>query len=156
MDKSADNMGGYYKDIPFLSEISTDAYTKKPFSYSAQADNYTLVYQIKLPVYTPKTNPSLYYDYASFLDKELPIEKNPRLKMNFIEGINTANKTALSKEAITASVTDTDKDGLPNTLEKIFGTNPNKADTDGDAFSDFKEITTGSNPLGTGKLDLSY
>jgi len=47
---------------------------------------------------------------------------------------------------------DSDKDGLPDQLEAIYGTNPNKADTDGDGFKDGEEIEKGFNPLGPGKL----
>lgn len=41
---------------------------------------------------------------------------------------------------------DPDKDGLPNYLEYVHGTNPLKADTDGDKFSDRQEITNGYDP----------
>lgn len=47
---------------------------------------------------------------------------------------------------------DTDKDGLPDQLETIYGTNPNNADTDGDGFKDGEEIEKGFNPNGPGKL----
>ncbi len=43
---------------------------------------------------------------------------------------------------------DTDNDGLPNKIEKIFGTNENIADTDGDSLSDYYEIKKyKTNPL---------
>ena len=41
---------------------------------------------------------------------------------------------------------DADKDGLANYLEYVHGTNPMKADTDGDGFSDQKEISNGYDP----------
>lgn len=37
----------------------------------------------------------------------------------------------------------------------IFGTNPNKNDSDADTYLDGKEISSGYNPLGTGKLELT-
>ncbi len=37
----------------------------------------------------------------------------------------------------------------------IFGTNPNKNDSDTDTYLDGKEISSGYNPLGTGKLELT-
>lgn len=49
---------------------------------------------------------------------------------------------------------DSDKDGLPDTIEKILGTYITKADTDGDGFNDLQEIKNGYSPLiagGTGK-----
>lgn len=53
------------------------------------------------------------------------------------------------------SMTDGDNDGLPDQLEQALGTNPNKADTDGDGFKDGLEIQSSFNPLGTGKLVYS-
>lgn len=47
---------------------------------------------------------------------------------------------------------DSDGDGLPDELEKRIGTDPHKADTDGDGISDFEEICRNSNPRGEGSL----
>jgi LPXTG-site transpeptidase (sortase) family protein len=41
---------------------------------------------------------------------------------------------------------DPDKDGLPNYLEYVYGTNPIKADTDDDGYSDKQEIINGYDP----------
>ncbi|MFZ2804245.1 MAG: L,D-transpeptidase family protein [Patescibacteria group bacterium] len=53
---------------------------------------------------------------------------------------------------------DTDGDGIPDIWEtQVFHTDPTKADTDGDKFDDWTEITTGNNPNGKGKLkDTDY
>lgn len=42
---------------------------------------------------------------------------------------------------------DTDKDGLPDKVEKMLGTDPFKVDTDGDGYNDFDEIKNGYNPM---------
>lgn len=47
---------------------------------------------------------------------------------------------------------DADQDGLDFLQEIINGTNPNKADTDGDGFKDGDEVKGGFNPDGTGSL----
>jgi hypothetical protein len=47
---------------------------------------------------------------------------------------------------------DLDLDGLTNAQEKIYGTNPFKADTDGDGFLDGEEVEHNYNPLGSGRL----
>ncbi len=43
---------------------------------------------------------------------------------------------------------DSDQDGLTDPEEAIYGTDPHKADTDGDGYSDYDEIRVyGTNPL---------
>jgi hypothetical protein len=42
---------------------------------------------------------------------------------------------------------DSDQDGLSNEEEKTYGTNPEKADTDGDGYSDGIEVRSGYDPL---------
>lgn len=49
---------------------------------------------------------------------------------------------------------DTDKDGLPDDVEKSFGTDMLKADTDNDNYGDWEEISGGFNPLGAGNLTI--
>jgi hypothetical protein len=51
-----------------------------------------------------------------------------------------------------ASVIDSDRDGLTDAEEAIFGTDPNKADTDGDGYSDGAEVAGLYNPAGPGKI----
>jgi len=46
---------------------------------------------------------------------------------------------------------DPDGDSLPNYLEYVHATNPMKADTDGDGFSDRQEITNGYDPDAPGE-----
>ncbi|MFA5776922.1 MAG: hypothetical protein WC906_00530 [Parcubacteria group bacterium] len=48
---------------------------------------------------------------------------------------------------------DSDQDGLTNEEEKSYGTDPHKADTDGDGYSDGVEIRSGYNPLKPGPND---
>jgi len=55
--------------------------------------------------------------------------------------------------------TDSDSDGLSNLAEAAFGTDPLKADTDGDSYNDKKEIVDGYDPLSkTNKypIDLKF
>ncbi|HRY82512.1 MAG TPA: hypothetical protein P5232_02335 [Candidatus Moranbacteria bacterium] len=42
---------------------------------------------------------------------------------------------------------DSDQDGLADTEEKAYGTNPKNSDTDGDGYSDGAEVKAGYNPL---------
>jgi hypothetical protein len=47
---------------------------------------------------------------------------------------------------------DTDGDGLTDTEEAVFGTDPMKRDSDGDGYDDLAEIKNGYNPAGQGKI----
>lgn len=47
---------------------------------------------------------------------------------------------------------DSDNDGLADELEKIYGTDLNNPDTDGDGFKDGEEVKNGYNPKGPGRL----
>ena len=49
---------------------------------------------------------------------------------------------------------DSDKDGIPDSIEKVIKTNPNKADTDGDTYNDLAEIKNGYDPLIPGSTKL--
>lgn len=42
---------------------------------------------------------------------------------------------------------DTDGDGIPDEVEAVIGTNPNKVDTDGDGIGDGAELQQGTDPL---------
>lgn len=48
---------------------------------------------------------------------------------------------------VSAATIDTDADGLDDTLEVLFKTDPLNADTDGDGFSDGAEVFAGYSPL---------
>ncbi|MFA5954128.1 MAG: thrombospondin type 3 repeat-containing protein [Patescibacteria group bacterium] len=54
--------------------------------------------------------------------------------------------------ALLPNSADTDTDGLTNSEETLFGTNPAKPDSDADGYSDLDELKNGYNPIGTGKL----
>jgi len=48
--------------------------------------------------------------------------------------------------------TDWDNDGLSNELEDLHGTDPRKADTDGDGYTDAQEIKNGYDPAAPGDV----
>jgi len=61
----------------------------------------------------------------------------------------------LVQTATVALMFDSDQDGLPDDIEKRLGTDPFKADTDGDGYDDGAEIKNNYNPLGQGDLTES-
>ncbi len=78
--------------------------------------------------------------------------------INALQVVNTkaanVNTTSVfaDSNANTNAVLDTDQDGLSDVEETSRGTDPKKADSDGDGFTDGVEVRGGYNPLGAGKL----
>lgn len=56
---------------------------------------------------------------------------------------------------LSGKVKDQDLDGLPDTLEDRFGTDPEREDTDSDGFTDLIELQNGYDPLGEGRQPSS-
>lgn len=64
------------------------------------------------------------------------------------EAPKSATSTALDLKL------DSDKDGLPDVHEKLFGTDLNTGDSDGDTFPDGLEVHMGYSPTSTSKVPL--
>jgi len=80
--------------------------------------------------------------------------KNPRFKTKIIVILAVsfvvcgATFFALAESQTNNSLfLDSDQDGLTDQEEHMIGTDPEKADTDGDGYSDGKEVESGYNPL---------
>lgn len=69
-----------------------------------------------------------------------------------IEDIGILFPAVEKNEGIELNNNDIDQDGLANSEEAFYGTDPERADTDGDGFSDYEEVQGGYNPLGEGRL----
>jgi hypothetical protein len=76
-----------------------------------------------------------------------------KTNLEIIKGTNAANLLTgwlLPGQGTYApidSIQDLDRDGLYDLDERLFGTNPQKADSDEDSYPDFSEIQAGYNPL---------
>ena len=67
---------------------------------------------------------------------------------------SAAEEDIIGDGSITTEATDTDGDGLPDTLEETqYGTDPTSADTDKDGMSDGWEVEHGLNPLDSGNSE---
>jgi len=60
------------------------------------------------------------------------------------------------RAGVTEEEIDTDKDGLPDYMENLYGTDPNNPDTDGDGYKDGEEVESGYDPLISGNAKLDY
>ncbi len=148
-DLTKTSTGSKYNFTPTMTVVPKDIFTSQPFTYVNKGSDYALSYTVQLSPYEKGTAPTgIYqtsYDYSSANYKQL-------ITMTALDGTNTADSKVVSEEAAKASKVDSDKDGLPDILEKYLGTNLNKKDTDGDGYSDYDELLKGSDPLGPGNL----
>jgi len=63
---------------------------------------------------------------------------------NYLSYVKAADET---KKQTCDTAIDTDCDELTNTEEKLYATNPNNSDSDGDGYSDGAEVKSGYDPL---------
>ena len=64
----------------------------------------------------------------------------------FLTGFNYLSLAATTSTK-TATMLDSDNDGLSDSEEALYGTDPHNPDTDGDGYSDGVEVRSGYNPL---------
>lgn len=93
-------------------------------------------------------------DDADGTDEEIETPQPSEGRSTFLDSDGDGLTNAEELEAGTdVGKPDTDSDGLGDREEvKVYGTNPRKADTDGDTFLDGQEVAGGYNPNGEGKL----
>ncbi len=65
----------------------------------------------------------------------------------------SAEDTATTTAGMLDPAGDNDGDGLTNSQEELYGSDPQNYDTDGDGYSDGDEVKNGYNPAGDGTLN---
>jgi len=65
-------------------------------------------------------------------------------------GRSPIGEGTLEEQLKRIDLNDEDQDGLSLEYESFFGTNPQVADSDGDGYNDFRELSRGYDPLGEG------
>ena len=135
-------------EMPFLKTLPKDAFTGESFVYAKvpAPTEYTLQYSMQVPL-RPKTQ-NVSDDLFGFGNG---VGVNSAIA--YVNGINTATAGEISREASAAKLLDTDKDRLPDVVEKYYGSDVSKTDTDADGFSDYDEVQKGYDPVGPGKLE---
>lgn len=119
----ADNPAGvrvYLKTLP--TPPAADAY----FYKSADGKNFTLMFSLENGI--AKLTAGTHTASRAGLDVDL-------------------SQTEDNSSKIYRSSLDSDNDGLTDVEEALYGTDPRKADTDGDSYADGHEIEFGYNPL---------
>ncbi len=160
----------YILNRPFLEALPIDRYTGASYLYERSEGDYMVTYEINLEPYHQNKNPRNYMTYGrtrpsiesggEYVPAQgLPPSFREEMSLDitlmvpkFLNGKNIATKDYLSVNAESQTF-DLDGDGLSDGLERMFGTQVQNVDTDGDGFSDYEEITTDSNPLGSGPLE---
>lgn len=109
-------------------------------------------------------------DYQTLLSEKTQLESGSqqcRMNLNLADaniyglivrlGIGVTNRNLASIPLADANLggQDQDQDGLSDTVERSLGTDPTKADTDGDGYDDKSELLSGHNPLGEGMLPIN-
>lgn len=82
----------------------------------------------------------------------LNVNTNLNQNTNENTNLNVNQNVNLNVNAPLPSSLDSDRDGLTDTEEEVFGTEKNKPDSDSDSYSDGQEIGAGYDPLGSGRL----
>lgn len=93
----------------------------------------------------------------TILPTETIATETPIISTSTIASTSTSSEVSFPEETpvistpTAVSTVDSDADGLTDSEEKIVGTDPNKADTDGDSYSDLAELKSGYDPLVPGQ-----
>lgn len=178
---SSVGLGGYspsdyscYDEQEYRDGVNfTDVYTKKPYTYKKNGEDYTLTYTIKLTKDVTDYDKDTYVDGLNTatsadvsIEKVTTYEKQQQeqaTKKTTNTNLNT-NTSTLSPygnywsetyaclNAAPTKTADADKDGLSDYDEVYkYITQPCLSDTDNDGYSDKTEVDGGYNPNGTGK-----
>ncbi len=83
-----------------------------------------------------------------------PTEPVAMLLLPSVETRQIVSDTEIYEPPVVVAI-DSDKDGLPDDVERRLGTDANTPDTDGDGFGDFLEVQSGHDPLQEGDRDLN-
>lgn len=101
-----------------------------------------------------ETESSLATTTDAIAQDQLTLERAKANTLNLILnlGVELSNKdiSRIKIADIDVAGLDTDKDGLPDDMERALGTDPLKADSDSDNYSDREEAVGGFNPIGQG------
>lgn len=138
-----------YASQPFLSKLPADVFSGVPLLYKRVGTDYALTYTMQIPPYQKGKTPvdGLYaVDYSAGI-------KRPKLVLQFLSGVNTANSLHSSAEAFADSKKDSNGDGIPDTLKAYLGIPQYERSANGDPYALAKRLIDGYDPLGPGKLE---
>lgn len=116
-------------------------------------DNYLRTIRVQ-GTFAPQSGPLVArihdpFDFSLTLDLS---EFNTPVTVETPENSATIMQILTEAAAIEAENADDDADGLTAKQEAEYGTDPAKADSDGDGYNDGAEVTGGYNPIGDGTL----
>jgi hypothetical protein len=118
------------------------------FSFTADFSRFNEPILVDIPTKEVEDVNSLVESLLPGLSQHLPLAKlgEVRRVKRDDEGAGLPIDVPLTGEE------DPDEDGLINSLERFYGSDPQNPDTDGDGVSDGDEIAKGDSPTGAGRL----
>jgi len=129
--------------------------TTKNISEAAANDDFGMITESTFAVQLSNFNAQFeFVEPSDFMSMEEAIEELTGFQMKNISPVSLPEDTTLDGADYDEYILedDTDKDGLPDYLERSLGTDVNNPDTDGDGYMDGEEFYGGYNPLGEGKI----
>ncbi len=152
-------------DPSFTTLAIDDVFTKQPYAYQLTSSGFNLVYTIRKCT-SVGCHPNLddtVVGKNTMTNTSMSVEKGNTMPdisntnaSNANASTNTNSSPTQDRSCISGtnfSVQDSDRDGLTDADEiNLYHTDPCKADTDGDGFSDGTEVSKGYDPNGPGKL----
>ena len=153
---ASSNVTSYFLSGDVLDNGEWKDYTGKPFNVSLKNETGKNVIYItfannnilktSILTFDPSIAETIEEDLEEFLS-----EKEAKIYAQLLAGKNLTDEDLsliLSDPESIKSYLDPDNDGLTSDQEKIYGTDPNNSDTDGDGVDDGKEVLMlGTNPL---------
>jgi len=92
-----------------------------------------------------------------FWPKKENIDQNSVQNANLNQNLNSNTNVNTNVNAVVNEASlDIDNDSLVDEQEKIYGTDPNRSDTDGDGYNDGLEVSTGHDPLKAAATNINH
>ena len=114
--------------------IPNDVYTGKPYVYALKDGSYELKYEMHFAKDSKSLTKDQYVEGVNTATPDVSSVEGGKSDTGPDQTLNLDDSSALSQS------TDSDGDLLDNDEEAQLGTDPNKADTDGDGLDDWQEV----------------
>lgn len=140
--------GDYYLYRIRLRFHYDDGERKGVFDFTADFGRFNQPSGVEVPAGDAEDITGILESLLPGIAAHLPLAKEGKVKL----GTATGSGALPGGGGATFQESDDDKDGLSNSLENFYRTNPKNPDTDGDGVNDGTEVANGTDPNGSGSL----